>query len=153
MFNEASVNSIIIKIVGGLAIALTFILFFMITDERVNVHWMGLVFLVVSQIFFFFGAPLVSQSKKAHNSTLLTSGTATVLVLYLGLTLILALTSGLFINAFTAFMVIQLTFIFVAIILVLVLYAFANKVNQDIEKRLAERERGDDDLVAKRGKF
>lgn len=153
MFNPEFTNRIIIKIVGGLAICLTFILFFMITDERVNAHWMGLVFLVVSQIFFFFGAPFITQTKKAQNSTLLTSGTATILALYMGLTLILALTSGLFVNLFTAFMVIQLTFIFVAIILVLVLYAFANKVNQDIEKRLAQREDQEDQWVAKRGKF
>ena len=151
MFNSENINSIIIKIVGGLAILLTFILFFLITNEREAVHWMGLVFLVVSQVLFFFGTPVVAQLKRANNSTLLTSGTATVLALYMGVTLVLALTSDFFVNTFTAYMVLQMTFIFMAMILVLILYAFANKVNQDIENRLVERE--GQDWKAKRGKF
>ena len=151
MFNSEKVSSIVMKIVGGLAILLTFILFFMITSDRYTAHWIGLVFLVASEAMFFFGAPLIYGTKPEYNGTLLTGGTATILALYMGVALILALLSGLFVNAFTIYMVLQLTFLFVAIILTLILYAFSHKVNKDIEKTLVERE--EQGWEAKRGKF
>ena len=151
MFNSEKMGSTVIKIVGCLTILLTFILFFMITSERESSHWAGLVFLVVAQVMFFFGGPLITQKKPQHNSTLLASGTATILALYVGVALILALLAGLFTNAITFYMVLQLTFLFVAVILALILYAFSHKVNKDIEKTLVDREKRD--WEAKRGKF
>jgi len=151
MFNTEKVGAIVIKIVGGLAMLLTFILFFMITSDRYATHWLGLVFLLGSQVMFFFGAPAIVQTKPQYNGTLLSSGTATILALYMGITLLLSLLSGLFTGALTFYMVLQLTFLFVAIILTLILYAFSHKVNKDIEKTLVERE--ERDWEAKRGKF
>lgn len=151
MFNLEKIGSTIIKIVGGLVILLTFILFFMITSDRYAAHWMGLIFLVGSEAIFFFGAPAIAQTKPQYNGALLTSGTATILALYMGLTLLLALLSGLFVNAFTFYMVLQLTFLFVAAILTLLLYAFSHKINKDIEKTLVERE--EREWEAKHGKF
>ena len=151
MFNSEKVGSIVMKIVGGLAILLTFILYFMITSDRYTAHWMGLVFLVTSEVMFFFGAPLISGTKPEYNGTLLAGGTATILALYMGVTLVLSLLSGLFVNTFTIYMILQLTFLFVAIILVLILYAFSHKVSKDIEKTLVERE--EREWEAKRGKF
>ena len=151
MFNSKNLDSTIMKIVGCLVILLTIILFFMITNNRYIAHWMGLVFLVISQIMFFFGVPLITYKKPQHNETLLTSGTASILALYMVVTLALSLLSGLFVNIFTFYMILQLTFIFVAIILTLVLYAFSHKVNKDIKKTLEERE--ERSWEAKRGNF
>ena len=151
MFDSGKVTPIIMKIVGGLVILLTFILFFMITSDRYTAHWMGLIFLVASEAMFFFGTPLISSMRPEPNGTLFTSGTATILAVYMGIALVLSLLSGLFVNVFTAYMVMQLVAFFVAIILVFILYAFSHKVNKEIEKTLAEREeRG---WEAKRGKF
>jgi len=151
MFNSEKIGSTVIKIVGCLAILLTFILFFMITSDRNASHWMGLLFLVVSEIMFFFGGPFMTRKKPNHNGTLLTSGIATILALYVGIALILSLVSGWFVNAFTFYLVLQLTFLFVAVILSLLLYAFSHKVNKDIEKTLVDREKRE--WEAKRGKF
>ena len=140
MFNSDKVNSTVIKIVGGFAIILTLILFFMVTTNRDIVHWLGLGFLIVSEVMFFFGAPLIAQTKPQYNVTLLASGTAIILALYMGIALILSLLSGLFINAFTVYVIMQSTFFFVSIILTLILYFFSHKVNKDIEKILLERE-------------
>jgi len=151
MFNSEKIGSTVIKIVGALAMLLTFILFFMIASERSASHWMGLVFLIGAQAMFFFGGPLVTQKKPQYNGTLLSSGTATILALYVGVALVLSLLAGLFANAFIFYMVLQLTFLFVAVILALILYAFSHKVNKDIEKTLVDREKRD--WEAKRGKF
>ena len=151
MFNSEKVLPVVMKIVGGLVILLTFILFFMITSDRLAAHWMGLVFLVASEAMFFFGAPLLSGMKPEPNGALFTFGTATVLAAYMGIALVLSLISGLFVNLFTFYMVLQLVAFFVAIILVLILYAFSHKVNKDIEKTLVERE--EHGWEAKRGKF
>jgi len=154
MFNSEKMGSMVIKIVGGLAILLTGILFFMITSERDTVHWVGLGFLIVSEAMFFFGVPLIVKKKPRYNVTLLKSGATVILAIYLGLTLILALLSGLLVNAFIVYMVLQLTFFFVAIILTLTLYALSHKVNNDIEKLLVEREEyGERDWEDRRGKF
>ncbi|MCL2560627.1 MAG: hypothetical protein FWE07_09085 [Turicibacter sp.] len=151
MFNLEKIGPTIMKIIGGLVILLTFILFFMSTSDRYATHWMGLLFLVAAEVMFFFGVPFITQSKPQHNGTLLSSGAATILALYMGVALILALLSGLFTGALTFYMVLQLTFFFVAIILTLLLYAFSHKVNKDIEKTLVERE--EKGWEAKRGKF
>jgi len=151
MFDSEKVVPIIMKIVGGLAILLTFILFFMITSDRLTAHWMGLVFLVASEAMFFFGLPLISNLRPELNGTLFTFGNATILAVYMGVALILALLSGLFVNLLTFYMVLQLVAFFVTIILVLILYAFSHKVNKNIEKTLVERE--EREWEAKRGKF
>ena len=153
MFNLEKVGPMIMKVVGILVLLLTFILFFMITSDsdRYASHWVGLLFLVVSQGMFFFGVPLIALTKPQHNATLLSSGSAAILALYMGVTLLLALLSGLFTGALTFYMVLQMTFFFVAIILTLILYAFSHKVNADIEKTLVEHE--EENWEATRGKF
>jgi len=151
MFNTEKVGSTIIKIVGGLSILLTLILFFMITSQRSGSHWMGLLFLLIAQVMFFFAGPIIVQKKPNYNGTLLSSGTATILALYVSVALVLSLLSGVFVNIFIFYMVLQLTFLFVAVILALLLYAFSHKVNKDIEQTLVDREKRD--WEAKRGKF
>ena len=126
------------KIVSALIILLTFAIFFSVTYYRYTTHWMGLMFLISSEIMFFYGSPFIKQLKLKN--TLLISGTTTVLAVYLVLALLLAFTSGLFINAVMIYTILQLTFFFVTIILTLILYAFSHKINKDIEKLLAERE-------------
>ena len=140
MLDSEKMSSLIIKIVGAIAIMLSLILFFMITSERDTSHWMGLIFLLASQVMFFFGSTLITQKKPEYNATLLTTGTVSILALYMGLTLILALLSGLFTNVLSIYMVLQLTFFLVTVILTLLLYAFSHKVNKDIEKILLERD-------------
>jgi len=134
-------ESIITRIVGFLMLLLTVILFFMTTSERFASHWVGLAFLVASQVMFFFGTPLIGKSKPAHNSALLASGTTIIFAIYMGITLVLALLSGLFSNLFNFYIILQSTFIFVTLILALILYIFSHKVNKDIEKTLVDHEK------------
>ena len=150
MFDSEKVIPVVMKIVGGLVILLTLILFFMITSDRYTAHWMGLIFLLASEAMFFFGSPVIANFKPEPNGTLFTFGNATILASYMGITLILALLSGLFVNAFTIYIVMQLVAFFVAIILVLVLYVFSHKVNKDIEKAIAAR--AEQGLEAKYGR-
>jgi len=140
MFDSEKIVPIVMKILGIIAIILTFILFFMVTSDRYVAHWMGLVFLIASEAMFFLGIPLMSKLKPEPNGTLFTFGNAIILASYMGVALILALLSGLFTNLFTFYIVLQLVAFFVTIILVFILYIFSHKVNKNIEKALTERE-------------
>lgn len=124
-------------IIGAIVIAVTLFIFFVMTKERIFMHWTALFFALLAEVFLFGGILWVESAAQRSSGTFLRSGTYGLLSIYAAVAIILAILFPSFLTEkWELFVVIEVILIAATIIILLLLVKSGQKIGRKDSKVL-----------------
>lgn len=111
------------SISGILVILVTILLFFITTQERTTITWLGFCFLIIAEIVFFGGMIFIEKSAKELSQIIVRSGLGSTITIYAIASIIVSLVyMNFFRDSIISFCVIQILLLAISMILGIVFY-------------------------------
>lgn len=132
-------KNIIIGICGIIVVIVTIATFFLIGFNNSTTGYIGLGFLIFSQVALFLGLIINFSYNNAPNNVFMRTGVTTCLVFYFIATAILLIVSGQFNGSVNALITFEIILLAVMLIITLTIISFGIKISNNEQKILSDR--------------
>lgn len=120
---------------GILVLLVTILLFFIITQERTTITWLGFLFLIVAEVIFFGGMLLIENIASRSSQIVIRSGVGATITIYTILSIVVSLVyMNLLRDSIVSLCVIQILLFSVAAILCVIFYTSGKGVKAKEDK-------------------
>ena len=124
--------------VGIIIIAFTIGAFFLLGIERITINWVGLIFLLLSEIVLFFGLIGLRFSNLRHGNVFLKTGVTSALSLYFIFTLASMLLTRTLGDRINMFILIEIAVIVLFAVITIAILAFSRAIDRRNEEDAAK---------------
>lgn len=120
---------------GILVLLVTILLFFIITQDRTTITWLGFLFLIVAEVIFFGGMLLIENIASRSSQIVIRSGVGATITIYTILSIVVSLVyMNLLRDSIVSLCVIQILLFSVAAILCVIFYTSGKGVKAKEDK-------------------
>ncbi|MEL7569672.1 MAG: hypothetical protein AAGU14_03830 [Eubacteriaceae bacterium] len=134
---KKNINLMLIGIIDLLLIVITLCMFFLFDFEKSNVNYIGLGFVLFSEVLLFVQSCTLKINSMRTNSVFIISGSSYLSAVYFIATAILCLISGMFKNHVGSFVLLEVIVFAVICIIYLFVAIFSNRINST-ERRIKQ---------------
>ncbi|NMC57088.1 MAG: hypothetical protein GYA50_07710 [Eubacteriaceae bacterium] len=134
---KKNINLMLIGIIDLLLIVITLCLFFIFDFDKSDVNYVGLGFVLFSEVLLFVQSCTLRINSLRSNSVFIISGSSYLSAVYFIATSILCLISGMFKNHVGSFVLLEIIVFAVICIIYLFVAIFSNRIN-DTERRIKQ---------------
>ena len=150
--NNNKRTMITLVIVGGLTILITLLIFFLLGLGSSTINNLALMFVIISEVVFFGGTTYLCANDKFKGSLFTKSGVISALFIYLIMSMILGLASGVFGDNVGAFILVGVILNALLIGAIAIFWLFSHRINTSDEETARKLANGEYDKP-KRGGF
>lgn len=131
---KKNVNIMLLGVVDLLLIIITLCIFFLFNFEKSDVNYIGLSFVLFSEVLLFVQSCVLKINSLRTNSVFIISGSSYISVVYIIVTAVLCLFSGSFENHVGSFVLLEVIAFAILFIVYLFVAMFSNRINSTERK-------------------